>query len=247
MKKIITTSLTLATLATAANAALVDIGSTVIQIKKASIKTVNATTSKGNISGTDGAFGAITSTIDYQITDLDLAHDGTANDTFNFSLVFTASEGSFVETDQGTTVGIAGNGSNTISAASETITFTTTGASVDFGDSTGSLAGSGITFKGFNEVTLAKLSATEGYVLSGGTSADGTITGTAVTAFDPITSFTLGGLDDEPGTTNTNNRFNLKNVDLKYNIRAGHEAVPEPSSVALLGLGGLALLLRRRK
>ena len=30
-------------------------------------------------------------------------------------------------------------------------------------------------------------------------------------------------------------------------VRAQHGAVPEPSSSALLGLGGLALLLRRRK
>ncbi|MCP5537356.1 MAG: PEP-CTERM sorting domain-containing protein [Akkermansiaceae bacterium] len=46
---------------------------------------------------------------------------------------------------------------------------------------------------------------------------------------------------DTTGTTNLGGNFHL------YDVSANYTAVPEPSSTALLGLGGLALIFRRRK
>jgi hypothetical protein len=46
---------------------------------------------------------------------------------------------------------------------------------------------------------------------------------------------------DTTGENNPNGNFHL------YDVSADYTAVPEPSSTALLGLGGLALILRRRK
>ena len=38
-------------------------------------------------------------------------------------------------------------------------------------------------------------------------------------------------------------KVNLRNIAFEFNV----DAVPEPSSTALLGLGGIALILRRRR
>jgi len=62
--------------------------------------------------------------------------------------------------------------------------------------------------------------------------------GTTATA---VTGFTVNFDDAEAGVTPTQNRIDY--IGVAY----APVAVPEPSSAALLGLGGLALILRRRK
>ena len=88
----------------------------------------------------------------------------------------------------------------------------------------------------FNNATTANMGATQSY----GTG-DMQVGATTVTDPNPVfqindTSFTLTNVD--AGTESGGIGF------MTFNITA---TVPEPSSAALLGLGGLALLLRRRK
>ena len=68
-----------------------------------------------------------------------------------------------------------------------------------------------------------------------------TAVGTALTAGSEF-RIILTGLEDT-----SVNFARLKRSDIQLNIDYDVVAVPEPSSAALLGLGGLALILRRRK
>ncbi len=80
-------------------------------------------------------------------------------------------------------------------------------------------------------------------VTGGGTSYDtGNSDSLAAASFQGVTSatFTFANYDNTGVASNTNRWDNIT-------IEGDVVAVPEPSSTALLGLGGLALILRRRK
>jgi hypothetical protein len=110
-------------------------------------------------------------------------------------------------------------------------------------------SGGTVVFDGFTEVDYNSFGATDSGVLSAdnseGTTGDNffttttggenvDISGTSPTTFSAIAS---------PGS-GTANSFRIDDVTVSF---TGTVAVPEPSSAVLLGLGGLATLLRRRR
>lgn len=105
-------------------------------------------------------------------------------------------------------------------------------------DSSGTLLGSAVTLSGMANLGVPKYTTDRG---NGGTFNVG-INGVAVTLDEfGITAGQLSSVDGfiQNGT--------VSNVDPSLAGIASINAVPEPTTTALLGLGGLALILRRRK
>ena len=100
------------------------------------------------------------------------------------------------------------------------------------------------TLNGFQGIGLRRVSDNQ-YVLSAGRAANGagwdqvTINQAALDPYVGTGAYTLDLIDDASGGWGW--------VAMDTVSIAGVAAIPEPSSAALLGLGGLALILRRRK
>lgn len=78
------------------------------------------------------------------------------------------------------------------------------------------------------------------------TSGDSTATGVSWNLGAVGTQTSVDFLIDPVSTSATNGNYNQRGVAMG-NFALNATAVPEPSSAALLGLGGLALVFRRRK
>lgn len=169
--------------------------------------------------------GSPTRTSTYTITGFDFNGD-TNNDTLTFDLIQSASVGNI--TNDGTAgVGVSANNSTGVNGA-DVLT-------ISFGNATVALGGgSGDSYiaslVGFTGASI-DLRNSPTYSIGDATG----LTGTTAT-FTSTPSFDL---ETTSGTGNTR----LTNVAFSVSVTA----VPEPSSAALLGLGGLALILRRRK
>lgn len=110
---------------------------------------------------------------------------------------------------------------------------------------TAGTAGASISFDGITNYlgsnqTSGK-SATIGGVTYTNVSTSGTIVDTTLTGTNPYKDSEFAVTIDSTG----GNNWRLHSTDAQFTVTAA--AVPEPSSTALLGLGGLALILRRRK
>jgi len=179
------------------------------------------------------AIGNSSGTITYLVSDLDIAGDGTANDTSTLVFNFAQAGGTSINTG-GTNVGslgVSGNGAGTVNAGSETFTFGFTSGTATLGDG-GSVTTS---FLGFNRVRFDQLnSATESAVLSG-TDMDGSVTGTTV--FGTTSAFAVGGVD---GST-----FRVRDFRARMNYSVS--PVPEPSSFGMLALATGFLVRRHRR
>ena len=215
---------------------------------------------------TDSGFGA-SRDFTYEVTGLDLAGDGTANDTILFGLNFTAASsvaGAGVAlTSAGQSEAAFGVGPDSANdggnsdineigdndGATESLTLTTVDPIVTLGD--GQILDS-FTFNGFGGNV-------ETFFVSAGAGGDAnntlvgaTVGGVAalpgsgngsVIQFDDPTSDTIVFNSDPSATTNTG--FYVGNFSANYTFDVA--AVPEPSSVALLGLGSVLLIGRRRR
>ena len=174
---------------------------------------------------------ASTSSWVMQFTNLDILGDGGAYDG-TITIGVTTSDSGLNVNDNGSTSRFRIGGNETL---------TLTGATLVLSDSVGSmnenLASSlNVSFGGFTRTFDA------GGLGAGNTG--GTYTGEGITTpividTDPV---------EIPGgtlnlTANTTRSANLFGIGGDFTVTA----VPEPSSAALLGLGGLALILRRRK
>jgi hypothetical protein len=177
-----------------------------------------------------GTTGTITPNVQYVVTIDDSADTGAI---FTGTLTLTGLQG----TAPGTS-GVLNNTVNGVVMSSDgsqqkDLTFAISGLSET------TATGATIDFDGFVEF------------FSGNGAADGSklysLNGAAGTPLNAITGWNSLGLDSNPTVSAHNSviaNFRIEDVRSQFTITA---AVPEPSSTALLGLGGLALMLRRKR
>lgn len=187
---------------------------------------------------TDGEGDPLGATLAYTVGGLDLDGVGGANDSFVLSFTVTASSGGIgtpgfsvtdVPDDEPLNQGYLNlNTGGNINESGEFIEFAFSSLSVNLNGGTGN--GSG-TFDGFAGVTLLNTTGTTNAKINGVNQPAGT----------SVVDLTPGGLDAglrmEDGGAG---RFYAGTWDVQVTV------VPEPSSLALLSLGGLCVLRRRR-
>ncbi len=188
--------------------------------------------------GTQDSFTAIGNTAGspnpdimlFTVSALDLAGDGSANDTVTATISIMGNTDNVRSGGTGDIgFGIHG-GVNTRLDAGEILTFTVSSLSATFGSG----QTDGVQFDGFSGLTMLSGGSGNMFTINGGAAE----TGSAAKTFAANTTLTV--------ETTVNGTGNTPRVsDIVANFSS--VPVPEPSSTALLGLGGLSLLLRRRK
>lgn len=178
----------------------------------------------------------------YTITGFDLNGD-LINDTFNFTLMVTGTNGG-----SEANVGIRGSGgnngwhittNNSGIEVGETISFAVTGESVTLGTGGGaSLVMPTISFDGFSELNVLFGLPGERFSIDGNVQESSS--NPEKIGLTDLDAFTFAA--ETPVSPATVSSYQLNEIGLSYTF-----SIPEPSSTALLGLGGLAVLLRRRK
>ncbi|MGJ8641998.1 MAG: PEP-CTERM sorting domain-containing protein [Luteolibacter sp.] len=184
---------------------------------------------------TDANTFSLTRTFDFD--------SGGIDDTLTFTLTRTTyAAGSITGAD--VTVGTVNNGGNTNNWYSnfgdrESTQFAVSGITY----SSGEMDGTTVVFDGFQNITRTNINdagASISYLVHTGSVGSTTITttGTALdlTSGGSASSLFITAEEGAPG-------IRLRDLDLQFSTAA----IPEPSSTALLGLGGLALILRRRR
>lgn len=189
---------------------------------------------------TANAAAAADRTIQYTVSGLTIDADGAADDSVTITLLVTT-EGQNIQTSGTTANGWLSSGGTTMNSNGEqlTIAFNSISAALSGGGSADTL-----TFDGFTAASWGSWASGHVAVLNGVSNAyvDGTTNksqstsgNSLVTWFD--TAAITGAADDAAGSWRAES----------WNFGFTAAVVPEPSSAALLGLGGLALILRRRK
>jgi hypothetical protein len=191
--------------------------------------------------------GASPQTLQYTVTGLTIDDDGTANDSV--TIAFSAS-----------TINSINSGENNSSQGFFSDSGSWLGAGdwtrMDFTSISVNVSGGGFSaaeFLGFTELTVqlagggetGNNGSTDEFTINGTTYADdaGDFAGGSDFAIANDDFILLTAVEVATGTGTTAGTY--RHFDLNYQFSA--TAVPEPSSTALLGLGGLALMLRRKR
>ena len=212
-------------------------------------------------SGTDLAVSRAASTggFTYSVTYTGADFDGVGgNDTLTFDVVVTGYNGSTYSysatpgassmTALGSTVGIDTSKSSWSSIAGSNPDRFLAGQTLEFSVSNLSVTG---TTSGY----VATLDSFDGFRVKEDASSNhrGVIgIENSLNSYHTDGSADFNGLSETPvlyitsASTSNNGRYGIENVDFNIEV-VSSVAVPEPSSTALIGLGGLALILRRRK
>lgn len=177
--------------------------------------------------------GATTQNVTYTVSGLTIDGTGTADDSVDITFSFSS----------GTTTGVYGiNWQGSVSVGGSwvtnqrTLTLAYDSISVNLSGGTDNGAG---TFLVISEYTINSWNAGDEATLNGASLNYDTGDTDAATAFSPgVNSVALTHVDHVGAGS-----FRFNSFDFAFEA----DAVPEPSSTALLGLGGLALILRRRK
>lgn len=170
----------------------------------------------------------------YTINGLDLDGVGTNDDSIEVIINYVPVGGT-VTVSSGS-AGVSGNGDGLISSTVETLTYSFTSATVTLGNG-GAATADFLGFSGAHFVSYGDGSRhTLG--LDGGLAVEGDANATADVATFAFADTVAVGY----GATSTDS-FRMGGTSFSIEVTA----VPEPSSTVLLGLGGLALILRRRK
>lgn len=189
---------------------------------------VNLTEAGSVVETNDGLVSGNRETV-FTVTGLDLNEDS-INDTFSFTLV---ADGSAAIGVNASGYGVNGGGSNGLDTG-ETITFSVTGFNFTSGNVLTDAPA--ITFNGFTNSDTAFLGAGES-ALFGAVNVLGAEPSPSIPLLN-LESFTVA-----PGAAST---LRVADLDFSFDFSTVG-AVPEPSSAALIGLGGITLILRRRR
>lgn len=190
-----------------------------------------ATTTAGSVTST-----AAVPTSVYTVTGLDLSsYGGGASESLVFNILYTQSGGTAVQINTFGNISVTGGPSDNQVDGLEIIT-----ATVSFNEGSSTFTGDFADLSvGFVSFTTGAVGINEAFNITtdSGTQlytspTSGSSPGSVLTTFDLSSLVTL-----DPVTGD----FNVTGFDVQIT------AVPEPSSTALLGLGGLALILRRRR
>ncbi len=187
--------------------------------------------------GVGAAGGALSldSPVDYSsLTGISASSDGVS---FTYDITITAA---LVRTTEATHLGNGENGA--FESFIDAHPF-----SVSISINPASISGGTVTFDGFTGFTAAAASGGDGFAIDGTeyrvVGGDVTIANNGYHALSSnLDPGATGGTFAATALATTNNGVILSGLSWEFTT-----AVPEPSSAALLGLGGLALILRRRK
>jgi len=202
--------------------------------------TLDVTNSSNHTSGTRGAdetytlagLGTSTLTASYTKTGVDLsAEGGSSNATLNYQIIYTSVGGNIVA-GAGGRLGVDGGTSDFIEVG-ESIT-----ASI-----TGSGEVSQAVFNNFQVYDIQTPTADAGFDIISDYNSTAHV---GVTGLETNTYYTWQG-NSATTITLTGNAGEFSFGNLGVRLSATPVVVPEPSSTALLGLGCLALMMRRRK
>lgn len=175
-------------------------------------------------------------TTDYTVTGLDLDGIGGTDDSIVVTIAIDALGGNFNINSGNIGIDGAADASNRIDTLGQGVTFSLSGINVTLGNG----GATSHTFDKFTRVEFTLYGVNDRYEIIGTGSTD-TASGNAnpsdeVTFDTPSESFTVKYATGGDG-------FRVRAIDFSVTV----DVIPEPSSSALLGLGGLALILRRRK
>ncbi|BDS05829.1 hypothetical protein NT6N_08690 [Oceaniferula spumae] len=194
--------------------------------------------------------GSATGQYTISVTGLDVDGVGGTDDSLSLLVNVTPAGGTI--RDSAGDLGVNGAGAGRISGTGETLTFSFVSGSTVLGSPAPNTVGTFV-FEGFNAVQLSQMTADDDTSTTGdvgfyqlGAGPQTNITDDANTTFANSTDdLTVGYISGYDGTNQGNDGFFINDIQLR--VTADFAVVPEPSSAALLGLGGLALVLRRRK
>lgn len=194
---------------------------------------------------TSNLYGGPVGTITFNLQGLNVTGDSSANDTASIVLNVSSVGGDITDTGaNGSQIGITGNNASGLSDPSELLTFSFASGSVTLGDPG---VGAAVNFIGFRNVALNGFGdPSEVAVISGGTLIDGSFTGAnqspfnAGNAFGNVPSFTINA-------GNASDNFGVERIGARIEFLGTATAVPEPSSAALLVVGAVGFILRRRR
>ena len=185
----------------------------------------NGSVSAGSFSFVSSAgIGTPTATLTYTLT-ADFDTDGT-DDTLTFDLIVTTPDGNIGNNGAGF-VGVGGPRFND----GQTLTYTADVSSAAFKTSSGDIFTAN--FDGFTGADFGAVTGTSVFEING------TAFSTEPTDLTPAEVFAITSIEDPAQTAES---F-INGVDFDITVAE----VPEPSSTALLGLGALGFLARRRR
>ena len=200
------------------------------------------------VTNTVGASNGATAALGYTVSDLTIDGNGTMDDSINFEFLLSAtgstasgvpargigfSSGAMgVNTDDSP----ASDNASLFDLDGESLALSLTSATVSLG--AGATTPGQIDFIGFTGFGLNAFFGSDSYILSGGTSADGSALTTSPAVFDPHPNFTLA-YDASTG----GNGFRIHEIQARFEITA----IPEPSSALFAGVLGLGIITQRRR
>jgi len=193
---------------------------------------------------TANAASAADRTMTYTISGLTIDADGTANDSVTVNLVVTT-DGQNIQTSGAMQAGWLASGDITMNANGEQLT-------IGFGSISSVLSGGGspdsLTFNGFSAVSWGSWASGHVAVVNGVSNAydDGNV-GNEFNKLQTVSGNSLETVFDSAANTgaaqDADGSWRPEGWDFSVTVTA----VPEPGTSALFGLGGMILLLRRRK
>ncbi|MGB0993094.1 MAG: PEP-CTERM sorting domain-containing protein [Akkermansiaceae bacterium] len=215
-----------------------------LDLSRAAGTSSRTNTSHGSISSivaNAGSAGGADQSIQYTVTGLTLDSVGTADDSITFTM------GLLGASTTGAVAGMAasfeywgvndGTGTGSLVEPDETLRFDFDGSTISLG--AGATETASLVFDGFEGFELLNTSAGETFNITGTT--NNNVTNQAHAGQEALNSFT--GFENTFTYGGSNGAMRIGGVRAQVTITT----VPEPSSALLLGLGSLAVVMRRRR